>query len=78
MNSPVDFTSATNVAPFAETRYRAREHHAHFVGQDFVAGIIDDAATVAVAVGIQGDVGFVLQDGVAAWHAASSCLRYGL
>ena len=50
MNRPVDFTSATKVAPLVLRRDIACEHHADLVGEYFLALVVDDAAAVAVTV----------------------------
>jgi len=65
MNSPVDFTSATNVAPFCRDEISRASITPTLSAKIFVRRYIDDAATVAVAVESKADVGFVLQDGVA-------------
>src|SRR5438309_38376 len=44
-----------------DRRHVAREHHADLVGKDLLAGVVDDAATVAIAVEAQADIGLVLQ-----------------
>ncbi len=42
----------------------AGEHDADLVGEDLVAGIVDDAAAVAVAVEAEADIGAVLLHGI--------------
>ena len=50
---------------FEDRRQVARQHHADLVGENLFTCIVDDAATVAVAVEAQADIGLVGEHGVA-------------
>ena len=55
-----------------DRRHVARQHHADLVGENLLAGIVDHAAAVAVAVEAEADIGLVRQhrvaDGVQHFH----------